>query len=294
VAPWPIEPTTQAIAGDSISASQALRNASRPSSGGAFDVKDTEAVDRLHAEVLRAGDDPRAMSRLLEEWQPSDHVLMALLRRAVPRALLEVVARTEPWSRRGPVLAAIVTSPRADKALSLRLLSFLTWRPLATVTAMPWVSGAVRVRAEALLVEGLPDLKLGERVALARIATRPITARLISDPEAMVVEAALLNPRLAPDDLLAAIRRDTAPRVLLESAASSARWAEVYSIRLALVLQPRTPLAVALGQLSALVDRDLERVEHTPGLRPLLQVAAGRLRERRRAPKGTGGATPEN
>ena len=56
-------------------------------------------------------------------------------------------------------------------------------------------------------------------------------------------------------------------------------------MRLALVLQPRTPLGVALAQITSLLDRDLERVAKAAGLRPLVQAAASRLFERGR-PEG--------
>ncbi|HWX25082.1 MAG TPA: hypothetical protein VN083_08585, partial [Vicinamibacteria bacterium] len=46
---------------------------------------------------------------------------------------------------------------------------------------------------------------------------------------------------------------------------------------LALVLQPRTPLAVALSLLSSLLRADLRRVMDTPGLAPLVRIAAERL-----------------
>jgi hypothetical protein len=64
---------------------------------------------------------------------------------------------------------------------------------------------------------------------------------------------------------------------LLEQVARSPRWSERYAVRLGLVLQPRTPLALALAQVSSLVRRDLLRVAETPGLRPILQAAALRV-----------------
>jgi hypothetical protein len=45
------------------------------------------------------------------------------------------------------------------------------------------------------------------------------------------------------------------------------------------VLQPRTPLSLALGQLSSLLKRDLERVARTPELAPLVRAAARRVAE---------------
>jgi len=51
-------------------------------------------------------------------------------------------------------------------------------------------------------------------------------------------------------------------------------------VRLALVLQPRTPLPIALLQISSLITRDLRRLVKTPGLRPLIAAAAAAVIER--------------
>ena len=68
---------------------------------------------------------------------------------------------------------------------------------------------------------------------------------------------------------------------LLEGIVASARWRESYALGLAIALQPRAPLALALGRLRALLPRDLERVARTRGLSPLLQAAAARVAETR-------------
>jgi hypothetical protein len=153
----------------------------------------------------------------------------------------------------------------------------LRWRDLADVAASPIVDAGVRVRAEALLKEQLPNLRLGERVTLARIATPAVLAPMLADAERRVADASLLNPRLREEDLLVALRGGAVPRVLLEAATVSPRWRDAYAVRLALVLQPRTPLAIALGQLSSLLPRDLERVAQTDGIVPLVQIAALRV-----------------
>ena len=86
--------------------------------------------------------------------------------------------------------------------------------------------------------------------------------------------AALVNPRLREEDLVRAIRRDDVTRALAESAAAASRWRGAYAVRLALVLQRRTPLAVALQQISSLVPRDLRRVAADASLAPLVRAAA--------------------
>ena len=230
-------------------------------------------TDALFAQALAAGE-CRPRAREVLALAPDEQVLAAALRRAVPAAFLEEVAATRPWSERPRVLARVVLSPKAPRALSLRLVSGLYWRDLAEVAATPRVPAAVRSRAESLLRDGLGDMRLGDRVTLARLATPALLPALLADADRQVTESTLLNPRLREEDLVAALRREDARPVLVESAVSSSRWAANYAVRLALVLQPRTPLSLALQQISSLVPRDLRRVAEEAALRPLVRAAA--------------------
>jgi hypothetical protein len=192
----------------------------------------------------------------------------------VPLAFLEALAGTPPWSERPRLLARVVTSPRATRALGLRLVGGLQWRDLAEVALTARVSAAVRFRAESLLRDGLADMRLGDRVTLSRLATPALLPELLRDGEPRVIEAVLQNPRLREEDLVAALRRDDVPRPLVEGALESHRWRASYAVRLALVLQPRTPLPLALQQISGLVPRDLRRVSLQADLPRLVRLAA--------------------
>ncbi len=236
--------------------------------------EDAGVVDLLYRDALRAGENPAAVRALLEDRVPDDRLLAALLRRALPIQFLEHVARTPPWSERPILLARVVQNPRSPRGLSLRLVSSLYWRDLAEVSTNPTVPAAVRVRAEANLRDLLPDLRLGERITLGKIAPPAILTLLLLDGEVLVLEAALRNPRLREEDLVTALRRASVSRTLTEVAADASRWKERYAVRLALALQPRTPLPQALLQLSSLLKADLIRVARTQGLRPLIQAAA--------------------
>ena len=235
--------------------------------------REQAAVDALFAEALAAGESrPRARGVLSRA--PDEQVLASALRRAVPVAFREEVASARPWSERPRVLARVVLSPRAPQALSLRLVSGLYWRDLAEVASTPRVPAAVRSRAESLLRDGLGDMRFGDRVTLARLATPALLPALLADSERQVAESALLNPRLREEDLVAALRREDVKTVLVEATVSSSRWSANYAVRLTLVLQPRTPLPLALQQISSLVPRDLRRVAEEAGLRPLVRAAA--------------------
>jgi hypothetical protein len=164
--------------------------------------------------------------------------------------------------------------------LSLRLVGSLYWRDLAEVAATPRIMAAVRSRAESQLRDGLPDMRLGDRVTLARLATPSLLPLLLADGEPQVSEAVLLNARLREEDLTSALRREEVRPALLAAVAASRRWAPSYAVQLALVLQPKTPLALALPRISSLVPRDLRRLVFDESLRPLVRAAAREVLER--------------
>ena len=234
-------------------------------------------VDALFAGLMAAGEDAGRVRETLEGASPDRILLAAVLRRAVPLCCLEVLASTPPWSEDQRLMGSVVLSPRVSRALALKLVGSLFWRDLADVAASPRVVAAARVRAEALLLDYMEDLRLGDRITLAKIATPPVLARLLEDADPRVVEAGLINRRLREEDLAGALRKDTVTRALIEGISASSRWRERYALRLAIVLQPRAPLAVALAQVTALLPRDLERVAADEGLAPLLQLAARRV-----------------
>ena len=239
----------------------------------------TAAVDSLFAEVLAAGEHG-ARARAVLASCADETLLAAVLYRAVPVAFLEAVAGVPPWSERPRVLARVVLNPRAPRVLSQRLVAALYWRDLAEVAATPRILAAVRSRAESLLKDGLADMRLGDRVTLARLATPALLPLLLAATERQVTEAALVNARVREEDLTAALRRDDVRPALLEAVAASQRWRPSYAVQLALVLQPKTPLALALPRLLPLVSRDLRRIALDETLRPLVRAAASDLLDR--------------
>jgi hypothetical protein len=242
-------------------------------------ASDEARVEALFSELMRAGPNAPRVRELLARPELDEVVMLGVLRRAVPVPFLELVAVTPPWSERPRLLGGVALNPRTPRVLALRLLPSLYWRDLADVAASPRLPKGVRGRAEAILQDQLTDMRLGEKITLAKIATTPVLVRLLAETEHKIARSCLINPRLREEDLVTAVRQEAAPLALLEAAASSQRFGERYAVRLALVLQPRTPLGVALAQLTSLLDRDLERVASTAGLRPLVQVAALRLAE---------------
>jgi hypothetical protein len=105
--------------------------------------------------------------------------------------------------------------------------------------------------------------------------------RLLLDSDPKVVDAGLLNPRLREEDVLYVIRKEGSSRTLLERVSECFRWRENHAVRLALVLQPQTPLSVALAQLSRLLDTALAQLIEMKALPPLVRAGAERVLQER-------------
>lgn len=220
------------------------------------------------------------MREVLEQHNPDEAVMAGVLLRPVPVAFLEHVARTEPWSERPMLLARVAAHRRTPRHVALSLVPALYWRDLAVLAGDPSVSGAIRMRCEERLREMLGELRLGERIALGRLATSPLLLLLLADVDPRVHEACLGNPRLREADLVLSLGRSEVKKSLLEAVAASVRWSERYAVRLALALQIRTPLALVLSQLSSLNPGDLRRLVREPSLAPLVRAAAQEVLDR--------------
>ncbi len=242
-------------------------------------------IDGACAALSRAGGDLPALRAWLDEWGHDERLLLQVLQHPVAPRLLEHLGVTRPWCERPLVAGAVARHARTPAHVGLRLLGVLGWRDLALCAASPWIPGAVRVRAEGLLVESLPDLRRGDRIALARLATPALLRALLEDTDELVLEAALLNPRLAEDALVSLLRGNGVSRALLEHAARSPRWRASYAVRRALVLQPRTPLPLALSQITSLHRGDLRRASGDRSLAPLVRAAAERAQGPRDGPE---------
>jgi len=110
---------------------------------------------------------------------------------------------------------------------------------------------------KAVVIPGRPHITLGERKALARgPVERHLLDRLLRDPDPMVIEILLANPRLTePDVVRMAARRPTTPdaqRLIFRSE----RFIVRYEVKLALASNPYTPSALASRLVPLLSETD--------------------------------------
>ncbi len=135
--------------------------------------------------------------------------------------------------------------------------------------------------------ERVPDygkgrpLTLGERKALARKPDREMMARLLLDPHPDVIRRLLVNPRLTEDDVVRlAAKRPCRSDVLVEIARSE-KWMHRAPVRMAVVLNPATPLEIAAPIVSLLMRQELKLVAESTAVSRLVRALCLEHLERR-------------
>jgi hypothetical protein len=115
-------------------------------------------------------------------------------------------------------------------------------------------------------------LTLGERRALARQPTRKMLDKLIRDPHPLVVRILLGNPRVTEDDVVRmAAFRPASPPIVGEIAKA---WSRSPRTRMAIVLNPGAPPAIAVPLLGLLTRRELTEVVHAADLPAVIRATA--------------------
>lgn len=150
--------------------------------------------------------------------------------------------------------------PRTPETLAARLVPTLWWRDLVALALDARLRPALRRTAEIHLNARLPEMAVGEKVALARRASPGILSQLRHDPSPQVIAALLDNPRLTEGMLAPVLHSASTSPAILELIANDRRWGVRYPLRLALVRNPATPLKISWRLLESLRKADLRPV----------------------------------
>jgi len=212
-------------------------------------------------------------------------LLVALKNRAVTAPFIQGVARNPSWLKVYEVKSALVLHPKTPRAIATNLVQYLWWRDLVRVADHAPLPPPLRRVAERLLTIRLQEMALGEKIALARVASRGVIAFLRRQDHPMVIRALLQNPRLLEEDALTIASATVTPGAVLQALADDGRFSARPAVRKALVQNPETPPSTALRIIQSLSTRALKELTHAPHVPQLVKVAAVRLIEAREGPE---------
>jgi len=128
---------------------------------------------------------------------------------------------------------------------------------------------------ESLFVR-IKKLPVAARVKLALTGGKDARQILVRDSTKLVQSCVLRNPRITPDEVLVIAKNRSAAEELLRNIADHRDWVRHYQVRHALVLNPKTPLPVALRMLGGLQERDIRLIAKSRNVSTVLQAQARR------------------
>jgi len=195
----------------------------------------------------------------------------------LPPALLKRIAEDDDILRDYRVKTAMALHPKTPKIVALELIRHLFWRDLLFVIESLRVHPQVRRTAEYLLSEQIPDLTLGEKLSLARLAGRSVIRMMRADQDHRVIKVLLGNTRVTEEDVVFLSSRSGSRQEVLRVVGRTPRWVARPSVRFALVKNPGTPPAVGLGLISGLKVPDLQVLVNSPSVPFVIRRTAERM-----------------
>ncbi len=118
------------------------------------------------------------------------------------------------------------------------------------------------------------DITLGERRSWARRPDRDLLARLVLDPDPMVIRNLLHNPRLIEQDVLRIVSRRPIGEDVLAEVFHHHSWGQRPAVQLALVLNPYTPVLMAAGLVALLDVGQVRDLVDDPGVHEVVRERA--------------------
>jgi hypothetical protein len=156
-------------------------------------------------------------------------------------------------------------------------LATLPWTSLLALAQNPPTPPVVRRQAEKKLLYQIPKMTLGEKVALARKAHRPLLKNLIAVADVQVLIALLDNPRMTENDILVVLNTVDAEPAFYGALARHHKWGQYYGVRRGLAECRNTPLPLALSALVQLRISDVREICRRETLPEQVRMAGAAL-----------------
>lgn len=120
----------------------------------------------------------------------------------------------------------------------------------------------------------LTVMTVSERVKAAVQGSREERGVLIRDPNRLVAAAVLSSPKLTESEVEAIARMGNVSDEVLRSIGTNRTWTKNYNVVSSLVRNAKTPIAVSLGLLKRLNERDIKSLSSDRNIPEPIRVAA--------------------
>ena len=153
------------------------------------------------------------------------------------------------------------------------------YRELADEAAPP-----MEERKRLTLAQRVMKMSITEKIKLATIGNKEARSLLIRDTNKLVAVAVIRSQRITDGEVLRIAHNRAVLEDVLRIIYGNREWTKVYGIKLALVKNPKTPLAISLRFLSTLRDSEVKELSRDRNIPSSVQLAARKMVEKKEAP----------
>ncbi len=127
------------------------------------------------------------------------------------------------------------------------------------------------------------QMSISEKIRLATIGDAAARSILVRDSNRLVAHAAATSPRMSETEAVNIAHSKEVNDEVLRILAGRREWTRNYELKKALVLNPKTPVGIALRFLTHLRENDLKQLARSRNVpTPIRTAAVQRMQQRRR------------
>lgn len=136
------------------------------------------------------------------------------------------------------------------------------------------------------LTQRILKMSIAEKIKLATLGNKEARGMLLRDSNKLVAVAAIRSPRLTDAEVMAQANSRNAHEDVLRVVYTNKEWTKDYQVKLALVKNPKVPVAITMKFLTTLRESDVKDLAKNKNVSSGVQTLARRMMEKKVAPKG--------
>jgi len=189
----------------------------------------------------------------------------------------------------GPEVAAqpVDPGPTADEVLEefkdLIAEDVQGAAPAAAAAADP--NNPVVEKKKINLTQRIMKMSISQKIKLATLGNKEARTILIRDSNKLVATAVIRSPRITDGEVLTSANNRAVNEEVLRIIYNNREWTKKYPIKLALVKNPKTPLAISMKFLSTLRESEVKDLARNKNVPSGIQMAAKKQMDKKNAPK---------
>ena len=131
------------------------------------------------------------------------------------------------------------------------------------------------------------DMKLGKKIKLGMLGNMAARSILIKENSRQIRQAVMSNPRITESEVLDFAKNSNLDKQVFSMIGNDNNWMKSYSIKCAIVSNPKTPMEISIRWIKYLKDKELKQFSKSKNIPSALATQMKKLVEiRDKKPSG--------